>query len=222
MGTGDLAARAVGFSVQPSPVSVSLPCVIMVESNDCERDLVRRLRRRDADVFPQLYDLLGDRLYAFVFNLVDRDHGVAEDIVQDVWLTALRGVDRYEGRGRLYTWLCGIALHKVQDHWRRVGRDSERRYRSPGEAETDETLDLIDTEPLPEEIVEREETRQLVREAVSFLPDHYRTVLHLKYVEQLSAQEIALLLNKSPKAVESSLCRARLALRDCMRRRMGE
>ena len=145
-----------------------------------------------------------------------------EDIVQDVWLTALRGVDRYEGRGRLYTWLCGIALHKVQDHWRRVGRDSSRRYSPPREDETDETLDLIDTEPLPEEVLEREETRELVREAVSLLPEHYRVVLLLKYVEQLSAREIAVMLSKSPKAVESSLCRARLALRDCIQRRMGE
>lgn len=185
----------------------------MESSRDVNDIISERLRRREPAALPELYDLYGDRLYAFVFNMVDRDHGIAEDIVQDVWLSAVKMIDRYEGRSRPYTWLCGIAVHKVKDHWRRKGRDADRRY-DPPSGERAESLELMDSAPLPEDVVEHEDTRRIVREALASLPQHYRMMLLLKYVEQMSAKEIGELMEMSVKAVESSIGRAKLALRD--------
>lgn len=94
---------------------------IMGKLRDADTILSERLRRRDATTRPELYDSYGDRLYGFVVNVVDRDHGIAEDIVQDVWLTALTGIDTCEDQSCPYAWHCGIALHKVQDHRRQKG-----------------------------------------------------------------------------------------------------
>jgi RNA polymerase sigma-70 factor, ECF subfamily len=207
----ELRWRPVSGSAWPGRVVLA---VRMDTSRKIESALVERLNRRDATALPELYDICGDRLYAFVFNLVDRNHGIAEDIVQDVWLSAVRGLDRYQGRSQPYTWLCGIALHKIQDFWRRKGREFNTRYDPPGDDEQPEALQLMDTGPLPEEIAESEDTRRAVRRALGSLPEHYRTVLVLKYLEQMSTKEIAQVIDKTPKAVESSIDRAKIALRD--------
>lgn len=176
--------------------------------------LAERLRKGDATVVGDLYDLYYDRLYAFVFNQVDRNRGVTEDIVQDVWLTAVRSPGSYKGRSQPLTWLCGIALHKIKDVWRRKGREANRRYDFPAGEDVPEELLLIDSSPLPHEIAESEATKSIVRNALTALPDSYRQVLILKYAEQMSAREIAELLHKSTRSVESVLGRARIALRD--------
>ena len=182
--------------------------------DDPETQLAERLRRGDAAAVGELYDLYYDRLYAFVFNQVDRNRAVAEEIVQEVWLTAVRSPGNYKGRSRMYTWLCGIALNKVKDTWRRKGRDAQRRYDPPTGEDFTPELVLIDSEPLPQELVESEATKEMVRNALSSLPDNYRQVLIMKYAEQMSASEIGILMGRSEKAVESMLSRARLALRD--------
>ncbi len=67
-------------------------------------------------------DRHGDALYAYALMRV-RDASVAEDLVQDTLLAAIRSVDRFKGESSERTWLIGILKHKVLDHWRRAGRE---------------------------------------------------------------------------------------------------
>lgn len=152
-----------------------------------------------------------DALYEFVHYRVGGDAGTAEELVQETLLIALERMRSFDGRSRMSTWLCGIAKNKIR---------SARRKRKPLAmaevlAEADEDIDAIlaavDTQELPEWILQREETQELVGATLSSLPPDYRRALLDKYVEELTVPQMAERSEKSEKATESHLARARLA-----------
>lgn len=152
-----------------------------------------------------------DPLYEFVHYRVGGDRATAEDVVQDTLLVALRGLGGFDGRSSLHTWLCGIAKNKIR---------AERRKRRPQPledvlSEVDQDIHAIlaevASEPLPEWVLERQETAELVGATLSSLPPEYRRALVAKYVDGLSVAEIAAQTGKGVKAAESTLHRARLA-----------
>jgi RNA polymerase sigma-70 factor (ECF subfamily) len=136
---------------------------------------------------------------------------VAEDLVQDTFLTALERLNAFDGRSNLHTWLCGIAKNKIRAHRRRLRPARIEDLLEEADPEIEAILLSIEREPLPEGVLEREETRELVGATLSSLPPDYREALVQKYVEELSTAEIAARSGRGEKAAESTLHRARLA-----------
>lgn len=186
--------------------------------------MVQDSRTPSADVLLRDSILAGDReaaeglfrghldpLYEFVHYRVGRRRTVAEDVVQETFLTAFQRLGSFDGRSSLFTWLCGIARNKIRE---------DRRVRRPkpiedvlweSDAEIDAILVNIEREPLPEWVLEREETSELVGATLSSLPPDYREALIGKYVDGLSVAELGARRGRSEKAAESLLHRARLA-----------
>jgi RNA polymerase sigma-70 factor (ECF subfamily) len=177
-----------------------------------EAELVERLRYGDLAAMEELFNTYFDRLYSLVFHEVGRDQAVAEDVTQEIFLNVLTSIGKFRGQSKLYTWLCSIAHHKIADFYRRQER--ERKYRkrasSTGNIEPEQIPDT--GRPIPN-MTESEETRHAVEQALLRLPLDYRQVLILKYVEEMSVQEISQIMHRSPKSVEGLLARARKALR---------
>jgi RNA polymerase sigma-70 factor (ECF subfamily) len=175
-------------------------------------EVVDKLRHADPAAVEYLYDTYFDRIYAFVFRLVDRDQAAAEDVVQETFLAALRSQKSFRGDSSLYTWLCSIAYRKVADLQRRSYREQRKRQVSLD-------IDGRDPEwlgragPSVPDVTESVENRDLIQKAMSELPADYRQVLILKYVEEMSVAEICRVMGRSPKSVEGLLTRARRALR---------
>jgi len=167
----------------------------------------------DATAIEELYRLYFDRIYSMVFNQVGRDHGNTEDVVEEAWLAVVKSAKKFKGQSQPYTWLCGIVWHKIRDFQRRHYREMSKLERFSSQSAIPK-LELIDVEPIPQEVIEQEETRELVRRALSALPGHYQQALTLKYLENMPASEIGQVMVKSTKSVESMLDRARLALRE--------
>lgn len=178
-----------------------------------ERDaeMLERLRGGDGAAMAELYDRYFDRVYSLVFNQVDRNREVAEDIVQETFLAALKSAKGFKGRSSAYTWLCSIAYHKVADHYRRQSRERKRMV-SGIDVDTVDDVENPGRQPQPDSLIESAETRQVVNEALSRLPWDYRQVLILKYVEEMSVQEISQVMDRSPKSIEGLLTRSRKAL----------
>jgi len=177
-----------------------------------ETELVARLRQGDAAALEQLYRQYVDRVYSVVFHQVNQDKSVAEDIVQETFLSALKSIGKFRGKSKLYTWLCSIAYHKVADFYRQQGRQARRGEQSPC-IDAAELERIKDSEPLASSKVESE---QVIEQALLSLPLDYRQVLIFKYVEQMPVTEISLVMRRSPKSVEGLLARARKELRDCL------
>jgi RNA polymerase sigma factor (sigma-70 family) len=152
-----------------------------------------------------------DALYAFVhFRLGGRQSEV-EDVVQETFAAALAGMASFDGRSSLYGWLCGIARNKLRASRAKARPRSLEQALEESDPEIDEILAEVAREPLPAEVLERRETRELVGATLSSLPGDYREALLSKYVEGLSTEQLARRVGKSAKAAESTLTRARNA-----------
>jgi len=180
-----------------------------------ETELVARLRQGDAAALEQLYRQYVDRVYSVVFHQVGQNKSVAEDIVQETFLSALKSIGKFRGKSKLYTWLYSIAYHKVADFYRRQGREARHSEQSSG-INAAELQRIKDSEPLASSKIESEEDRQVIERALLSLPLDYRQVLIFKYVEQMSVAEISLIMRRSLKSVEGLLTRARKELRNCL------
>jgi RNA polymerase sigma-70 factor (ECF subfamily) len=178
---------------------------------DRDAEMLERLRDGDNTAMAELYDRYFDRVYSLVFNQVDRNKEIAEDIVQETFLAALKSAKGFKGRSSAYTWLCSIAYHKVADHYRRQSRERKRMV-SGIDVDTVDDEENPGRQPQPDSLIESAETRQVVNDALSRLPWDYRQVLILKYVEEMSVQEISQVMDRSPKSIEGLLTRSRKAL----------
>ena len=172
--------------------------------------------RPDADAVGKFYDAHVDGLYAFVFFRVGRDAALAEDVVQETFALALARQADYDGaRGSIGSWLTVLSRNVIRDHLKAHKRSDDL-------AATWERIDAtlaqnfaaMAERPLPGDVLERAETRDLVHMAVAHLPEQYRNALTRKYVDGESLESLAGELGLSVDATKSLLARARRAFRD--------
>lgn len=161
-----------------------------------ERGLHHAVLRGDEEAWGVLYNASFAALDAYVLWRCAGLRDVADDIVQETWLTAVRRIGDFNpDRGRFLAWLRGIAVNVLRGHFRRkwpqplVGDD----HPAPADAEC--------------------EDRAQIAEALARLPEHYEAVLRAKYLDGLSVAAIAADTANTPAAVESLLTRAREAFR---------
>ena len=177
---------------------------------------VRAARRGDKDAIARLYDANVDGLYAFVFYRVGRDASLAEDVVQETFARALsRQADYDPARGSVGSWLAVLSRNVIRDHLRAHRRSDELQQTwERTDATLAQTFAAMAERPLPGDVLERAETRDLVHMAVANLPEQYRNALTRKYVDGESLETLAGELGISIDAVKSLLARARRAFRD--------
>jgi RNA polymerase sigma-70 factor (ECF subfamily) len=181
-------------------------------SQSYETELVEKLRSGDSAAMEEFYNIYRTRLYSLVLEQVGRDEAVAEDLVQEVFLAALGSLDKFRGESQLYTWLRSIALHKINDFYRRQAREPKPRNSSP-DFNAIQLEQLWDDEPATFTEIEYEEIRQSVHQALVGLPQDYQEVLVLKYLKDMPVLAISQVMGRSPKSVEGLLSRARKAMR---------
>ncbi|HYV51403.1 MAG TPA: sigma-70 family RNA polymerase sigma factor [Dongiaceae bacterium] len=159
-------------------------------------------------------DLRGELepLYAFVLSRVGGNQTVAEDLTQETLLAAVQTTFD-ASRGTLRAWLFGIALRKIADYVRRKAISK----RHLEDAARDLAVRMI-REPLPMELLQREEVRAVVTDALSRLPESMALLLIRKYFDGATVAELAIELSGSEKAIESQLTRARAAFHEAVQR----
>jgi RNA polymerase sigma-70 factor (ECF subfamily) len=162
----------------------------------------------DEKALAVLYDRYADLLFALIYHHLPDSRQDAEEVWQDTWLAAIRSLESYRGSSRFFTWLVGIARHKIADHFRRRGFSEPELFSNIPESRLAE---LIDSSPLPEEILLKRIVRRQVVEALAILSEDQRWALMAHYIDERSVEEVADLLGKSYKAAESLLSRARKA-----------
>lgn len=155
-----------------------------------------------------------DGVYRFILYRVGRDVALAEDLAQETLLTGLARLSTYDGRASLHAWLCGIARNHLRGGVRKRRPTSLEDLLASSDVEIDALLARIEHEPLPDEVLERAETAELVGATLSSLPPSYRDALLEKYVEGRTVPDTAARSGRHVKAVESTLHRARRAFAD--------
>jgi len=173
---------------------------------------VDKLRSGDGQAWRVLLKEQIPRLYG-MFMKRWPNPSLAEELVSKTVFDAVRGFGSFDAeKGNVEQWLFGIASNNIRLEIRR------RVSRPTVDGELLEYVESMDSEALPDEVLERAETAQAVREAMGRLEENQRLVLEDKYVEGLSARVIAGRIGITEKAVHSLLYRARLALRAELKR----
>jgi RNA polymerase sigma-70 factor (ECF subfamily) len=169
-----------------------------------------------ADAITALTDEALQPLYRFCLYRVGRNRHLCEEVVQETLLRALRDLRQYDPKrasDNIFPWLSGLARNEIH---RALGREkaaSLERLWAKMDKELLAFYARLDSEPFTDELLQREETRELVNATMSQLPEHYREALEAKYVNGSSVRDLAGRLHVSEKAVESQLTRARKAFR---------
>jgi RNA polymerase sigma-70 factor (ECF subfamily) len=161
----------------------------------------------------ELHERYLDAVFAYV-RLRVASSTEAEDVTAEVFAAALAALPHRRGGSGHYAWLLGIARRKIVDATRRRQRRPELLDTELGEGERAAVGLLLaaDQGPLPEEIVQNEEARQIMRRLVAGLPEPQREVLLLQVVHGLPIREIARVIGRTEAATNSLLQRARAAI----------
>lgn len=169
-------------------------------------DLVRRCQNGENDAFGKLYDRYADLVFRYVFYRVG-DPSVAEDIVSDTFLRALRRIETFTWQGTdIGAWFVTIARNLIVDH----SRSSRVRLEFP----TDDILAAVDepTDVGPEEAVLTVIQNRLLLKAVRTLSPAQQECVVLRFLEGLSIQETALVMGRPEGAIKQLQLRATRAL----------
>jgi len=175
-------------------------------------------------------DQYGDYLFKYaVFRL--RDSVAAEDLVQETFLAALKGYERFQGRGSERTWLVGIIKHKITDHFRKITRETplgqtEEDY-GPEHVEFFTRTDgwdkhwnndyaPTDWHATPDKLVEQTEFWRIFHDCLGPLPQRTATAFTFREVDGLKTDEICEMLGVTTNNLWVMLHRARLHLRNCL------
>jgi RNA polymerase sigma-70 factor (ECF subfamily) len=173
-----------------------------------DRALIARAMEGDRSAYATLFERHAPRIYRMAYLLL-HDAAAAEDAVQETFARALDGFHRFDpDRGSLRSWLLSTSRNAIRDQLRAHRRDDRI------DASLARALAALDREPLSDEVIERAETGDLVNMTIANLHEQYRTVLHGKYVEGATLQELSARLGISAEATKSLLARARRAFRE--------
>ncbi|MCH8979038.1 MAG: sigma-70 family RNA polymerase sigma factor [Armatimonadetes bacterium] len=156
----------------------------------------------------------GDALFRFALARL-RDSTLAEDMVQEALLGALRSQDNYEGRAEERTWLISILRRKIADCLRRMSR-RPKDQETPDFDETRQFVELPDIWSDPELALESDAFRVQFRDCLGRLPDDFADAFILREVEELTYEEVCDMLGVTATNLSTRLYRARMLLRKCL------
>ena len=181
----------------------------MTCSHRSEPDLIERARGGDADAFEALVEAHSGRVYGALrgFGLVAEE---AEEVAQEVFVRAWRGLKGFEGRAQLSTWLYRIAFNEAQ-------RRLSRRPPAPvalGFTGSDPILEFPDLVARgPEDTALDREFVAMMWQALAQLPEDWRTAVVLRDINGLTTEEAAAIVGLRAAAFKSRLHRGRMELR---------
>jgi RNA polymerase sigma-70 factor (ECF subfamily) len=181
-------------------------------SNKAEDQLlVERAQKGDKRAFDLLVLKYQHKIVKLIMRYV-RDPSEALDVSQEAFIKTYRALPKFRGDSAFYTWLYRIAINTAKNHLVAMKRrpvDFEVDLQDPESYEINARLRDIDT---PDRIMQREELRETVEDAIAGLPEELRVAIVLREIEGMSYEEIARAMDCPVGTVRSRIFRAREAI----------
>jgi RNA polymerase sigma-70 factor, ECF subfamily len=213
---------------------------VAVESPDpaaAEAALVERLRAGDEAAFEALVSRHYGTMLAVAQTYV-KSRAVAEEVVQEAWLGCVNGLDRFEGRSSLRTWILSILVNQAKTRGAREARSvpfsslapegdepavDPDRFRGPGESYPGHWRAFPgDWARSAATVVQDRETLRIVMDAIAELPAAQQTVIRMRDVEGYSSEEVCTALDVSEGNQRVLLHRARSRVRAALERHFDD
>ncbi|CAM4491677.1 RNA polymerase sigma factor SigW [Paenibacillus tarimensis] len=182
-----------------------------------EARLARLALKGDQRAFAEIVGLYQDKLYHMAYRMLN-NRQEAEDAVQDTFLRVYKNLDRYDENMKFSTWIYRIATNLCIDRLRK----RKPSYSLDAESNEHEGLDGYSMIPSDNRTPESEtllsEVQQTIHKAIDTLPAKYKTVMILRYLQELSLQEIGDVLDMPVTTVKTRVHRGREFLRKRLER----
>ncbi len=170
----------------------------MTESIDIDEKLVASLKSKEDGAFRQLVEKFTPTLYSVVMRILNNPQD-AEDALQDTFISCWKGISRFDGRSKFSSWIHRVAVNAA---FKRLRKDFDHRGQLPLE---EEARQVAFEEPTLEALGP-------VWQVVAAMPDDLREIVRLKYIEELSSDEIGAEMGLTSDNVRQKLHRARITL----------
>jgi RNA polymerase sigma-70 factor, ECF subfamily len=182
-----------------------------------ETQLIRRVCGGEPEAFEELVRPYERMVYLTAISIL-RNQADAEEVAQDAVLKAFSKLSTFRGECKFSTWLVQITYNQAR---MRLRKDRRHLYESLDYQQQDGEddywpRDFADWRPIPSELLEDDETRQALQNAINSLSPNYREIVVLRDIENLSIKDTAAILGLSEATVKTRLHRARLLLRDAL------
>jgi len=190
---------------------------IQSQSRAGEAQLIKRVCAGEREVFYELVRPHERMVYATAISIV-KNPADAEEVAQEAVLKAFSKLSSFRGESKFSTWLVQITYNEAKMKLRKAHANLYESIDDSQQTEDGEfwPKDYADWRPIPSELLEENEIRQAVQDAISSLSANYREVLILRDVQRLSIKETTTILGISEGSVKTRLHRARLLLRDSL------
>ena len=173
-----------------------------------EQALLGAVLAKDRKAAAEFVSRYADPVYAYVSRRLAPRRDLVEDVVQDVFLAALQKLATFAGQSSIVGWLLGIARHKVEDVYRAKLREPDP---LPDDGDAPGAGSTVD--PGLDELIDAARAEEKTRRILERLPAAYSAALLWRYWEQRSIREMAAQTDKTEKAIERLLARARISFR---------
>ncbi len=190
---------------------------VQTQTRANEAYLIKRVCDGEREVFYELVRPYERMVYATAMAIV-KNPADAEEVAQEAVLKAFSKLATFRGESKFSTWLIQITYNEAKMKLRKARPNL---YESLDDTQPNEDgefwpKDYADWRPIPSDLLEENEIRQAVQDAISSLSANYREVLILRDVQRLSIKETTTILGISEGSVKTRLHRARLLLRDSL------
>ncbi|MCR8657722.1 RNA polymerase sigma factor SigW [Paenibacillus endoradicis] len=180
--------------------------------NLLESQLVKLALKGDQAAFAELVELYQEKLYHMAYRMLN-NRQEAEDVVQDTFLRVYNNLERYDTTMKFSTWIYRIATNLSIDRLRK----RKPVYSLDAESSDYEGLDGYSMIPSDNRTPESEllisETQQIIHQAIDTLPPKYKSVMILRYIHELSLQEVGDILDMPVTTIKTRVHRGREFLR---------
>jgi len=182
-------------------------------------EVIERVRAGQTGLYEIIMRRHNQRLYR-VARAILRDDDEAEDVMQDAYVRAYQHLDQFAGEAPFSIWLTRIAVNEALRRLRLRNRSEQ--LDDAEQYEEGYTMSAIEMSPDPERRASIAELGQLLEDAVLGLPDHYRVVVMMRDIEQMTAAETAAALDLTEQNVKVRLHRGHALMRNWLFARVGE
>lgn len=184
-----------------------------MDTPSIEARLVRLAKSGDRGAFADLVELYKDKIYHLAYRMLG-NRQEAEDIVQETFLRVFRNLERYDEALKFSTWIYRIGTNVSIDRLRRRRTAYSLDAETASDGDGQDWHGLLASEDLtPEGQVLLSETQRRIRNAIDDLPEKYKSVVILKYLHDMSLQEIGDVLGMPVTTVKTRVHRGREFLR---------
>ena len=187
--------------------------------------VISRCQKGDAEAFGVLVERYQKKMFNIAFRMTG-DYEEAGEVVQEAFLSAFKAIKKFRGESAFATWMTSIVLNHAKNCLKKIKTISHHEPVSLDETSEDHDCTLRFDPPADGvsalEQLEKKDVQETVQRAINSLDAEFREVLILKDIQELSYEEIGAILNIPEGTVKSRIFRAREALREQLKRNLGD